>query len=476
MKNNIYDIIVIGAGSAGLGVSLPMNELGFKVLLIDKGDRRIGGECLNDGCVPSKALIHVAKIIHEAKKSTDFGLSVSGELDFQKVKDYIKNVQNTIKEHENAKFLSEIGLDVELGTARFTGERSIEVNGKEYSAKKIVLATGSKPRMIKAKGIENVKVFTNENIFDIEDLPRKLVIIGGGPIGMEFSQAFRRLGSEVHVIETGEQILSKEDPSISKILKDILEKEGVNFHLNSNILEFTSPSSILFTNENKEKISLEFDAVLIGVGREVSFEGLDLEKAGIKTNEKGLPEINNYLKTTNRNVLIAGDAAGSLNFSHAAELHATVIIKNFINPLQKKVKYDHFSWVTFTDPEIATFGLNEHALKEQSIDFERLEYDLADDDRAVIGSYRYGKLILFVERSIIPGGDKKIYGGSMIAPNAGEIIQELVLANSAGLGTKALFEKIHAYPVASRVNKSIILEKTRKEVGPFVKKIIRSFY
>ncbi len=470
-----YDIIVIGAGSAGLSVSLGMHELGFDVLLIDKSDKRIGGECLNDGCVPSKALIHIAKTIHEAKGSQEFGLEVSGVVDFQKVKDYIQNVQNTIKEHENATYFTDLGLDVELGTARFLSENTIGINDKKISAKKIVIATGSKPKIIPIKGIKNVTVYTNETIFDIKELPKKMVIIGGGPIGCEFSQAFSRLGTKVSVIETGDRILSKEDPEISQVLFERLKGEGIEFFLNSEILEFSGSNTIIL-QKDQGKRSLDFDLVLMGVGREVNFNDLDLGKAGIKVNENGDLVINEYLQTTNKHVYVAGDAADQMNFSHGAEHQATTIIKNFLNPFKSKISYEHFSWVTFTDPEVATFGRQAKNLEVKGEKFERLELDFNEDDRAVIGDYRYGKLILFVKKTIIPGGDRKILGGSMIAPHAGEIIQELVLANSAGMGTKALFDKLPAYPVASRVNKSIITEMVRKEIGPKIKKLLRKFY
>lgn len=469
-----YDIIVIGAGSAGLSVSLGMHELGFKVLLIDKNDERIGGECLIDGCVPSKALIQVAKTIHEAKKSKSYGLEINGEVNFDSVKSYIKRVQKTIKAHENAAYFKEQGLDVVLGAARFTGKNTIQINGNEYKGKKIVIATGSQPKIIPIKGIENVAIHTNKTIFDLDAVPKKLVIIGGGPVGTELAQAFSRLGSKVSIIETGDLVLSKEDPAISKILLDRLKEEHIAFFPNSKIIEFPSSNSILINQESKKTI-LDFDIVIMAVGREINFDELEVEKAGIEKDDNGL-KINEYLQTTNKAVYVAGDAANQMNFSHAAEHHATIIIKNFINPFKSKISYEHFSWVTFTDPEVATFGLSVKKLKDNGKSYERIELDFKEDDRAVIGDYRYGKLILFVDKTMVPGGDRKIYGGTMIAPNAGEIIQELVLANNAGIGTMALFNKIHAYPVASRVNKSIIVEKTREEIGPTIKKLLRKLY
>jgi pyruvate/2-oxoglutarate dehydrogenase complex dihydrolipoamide dehydrogenase (E3) component len=476
MKARHFDIIVIGAGSAGLSVSLGMLEFGFKVLLVDKSDRRIGGECLNDGCVPSKALLKVAKTIHEARNSKEFGMDVSGEPDFEKVKAYINKVQDTIKAHENADYFSRQGMEVVLGKASFTGENSIQVNGATYRARKIVIATGSRPKTLPVKGAEKVEIHTNETIFDLDTLPRKMLIIGGGPIGIEMAQAFRRLGSEVTVLESGNRILSKEDPSISGILLERLKAEGINFHFNSEVEEFSDANSLSFKDGQGNKSTLNFDLLLMAVGREVNFDELETEKAGIQRDEDGHIILDEYLCSSNPHVYVAGDAADQLNFSHAAEHQATTLIKNFLNPIKSKISYDNFSWVTFTDPEVATFGLNAAALEKKGLKADRLEYDFDEDDRAVIGDYRYGKLILWVSKSWIPGGNRKIYGGTMIAPNAGEIIQELVLANSAGLGTKALFNKLHAYPVASRVNKTIILERTRQEVGVLLKSLLRKLY
>lgn len=474
-KKDHYDIIVIGAGSGGLSVGLSMHKLGFNVLLIDKNDKAIGGECLNTGCVPSKALIHVSRIIHSARKSSEYGLSVEGKVDINKVKDYIKEKTNIIRAHENASYFENIGIDVALGTARFLSNDSVEVGNKIYSGTKIVIATGSSPRKLDVEGVELVKYYDNENIFDIDFIPEKLLLIGAGPIGAELGQAFSRLGSKVSVVHSDERILPKEDPLISDLLQKKLSEEGIRFYLNSKVIRFTSEKEAVIEHQDGKTEKLQFDAVLVGIGRELHFDSLEIENAGIEAKD-GKIMVNKHLQATNKKVFLSGDIAGNLNFSHAAELHATLLLNNFLSPFKKKLSFENFPWVTFTDPEVATFGLNENQLKEKGIKYEKEILDFNEDDRAIVGDYQYGKLILFLEKSRIFPGNAKILGGSMIAPEAGEMTQELILANVAGLKSSKIFDKIYAYPTSGRVNKTLMINRYDKFLNPFLKRIIKLMY
>ncbi|MBC7556274.1 MAG: FAD-dependent oxidoreductase, partial [Chryseobacterium sp.] len=243
MKNSKYDIIVIGAGSGGLTVGLFMAKTGFKVLMVSKSDHDIGGDCLNDGCVPSKSLIHVSKIVHDAKVASNFGLEVTGKVDIKKVTDYIFERQENIRKHENADWLKQQGIDMVLGKASFSGKNEIEVDGKKYSGKKIVIATGSLPKKLKVPGVEKVKYYDNESIFNINELPEKLLVIGGGPIGIEIAQAMSRLGSKLTVIQHADRILEHDDKMLTDILLKQLQKEGIQFILNAEIEKFSSAKS-----------------------------------------------------------------------------------------------------------------------------------------------------------------------------------------------------------------------------------------
>ncbi|QHT71151.1 FAD-dependent oxidoreductase [Rhodocytophaga rosea] len=473
-QSPLYDIIVIGAGSAGLSIALPMHEFGFKVLLIDKSDHQIGGDCLNDGCVPSKSLIHVARQVYQANHSQEFGMNISGKVDMSKVWKYVKERQNIIRKHENAAFFRNMGIEVALGTASFVSADEIEVSGQVYKGKKIVIATGSRPKKLQIPGIEQVKWYDNQSIFAIDFLPDKLLVIGGGPIGVELGQAFSRLGSQVSIVHNKAHILDKEEPEITTILQERLLKEGITFHLQAEVLSFTNSNTVAVRQDDKQ-LSLTFDAVLVAAGRELNIESLQLSTAGIET-ENGNIKVNKYLQTTNKHVFVCGDVAGNLKFSHAAEQQATILLNNFLSPLKKPLDNKHMSWVTFTDPEVATFGYSLKELKDKKIAFEKLSLDFDEDDRAVVEDYQYGKLILYIEQKKLLNQNPKILGGTMIAPNAGELIQELILANSAGMGIEALFNKIYPYPTASAVNKRIILNKKREQLTPFVKKVLHTLY
>jgi len=474
MKVMKYDIIVIGAGSGGLSVSLFMSKVGLKTLLIERSGEHIGGDCLNDGCVPSKALIHVSRLTHKAKKAELFGYTVSGNPDFNKAIEYVLSKQAIIRGHENADYLRKEGLDVVLGTARFTSYSTIMAGEKIYTAKKIVLATGSRPAALHVPGIEKVRQFNNENIFSFNDMPARMLVVGGGPIGIEIGQALKRLGIQVTIIHQGGNILPHEAIEMSTVLMEELKAEGINFYLNAEVKEFTSASEAIIQQEGVSDFTQSFDAIFVAVGREIALKDLGLEKAGIQTKDDKIV-VNQYLQTTNKQVYTCGDASGSLMFSHAAEQQARLLINNFFSPFKKKLNNDHMSWVTFTDPELATFGLSEATLMKRNISFKKLELNFEDDDRAVVDSYQYGKLLLYITK----GGllkKEKIIGGSMIAPNAGELIQELILAMVKGLGINDIFNKIYPYPVASRVNQMIIVKHKEKQLTGALKKLLKFLY
>ncbi|MBZ9730868.1 NAD(P)/FAD-dependent oxidoreductase [Salegentibacter sp. JZCK2] len=474
MKEKTYDLIVIGAGSGGLGAALGMQQLGMDVLLIDRNAKSIGGECLNTGCVPSKALIHLGKQLHQAKLSTALGLEISGKVDIKKIKAYIKGKQDVIKEHENIDYLKEKGLDIALGEASFNSENSVKLNNKIFKGRNIVIATGSSPRIINIPGTDDIPIFTNDSIFEINFIPKNFVFIGAGPVSLELGQAFSRLGSKVYIIDRGEHILKKEDSKISTILKNRLKKEGIQFFFNAEVAKVEGKYAILKKSIGEEE-SIPVDAIFMGLGRILNFDSLALEKGGIKT-EKGKIIINKKLQTTNKRVFVSGDAADNLKFSHAAEMHNMLLINNFISPLKKKLDFKHFPWVTFTDPEVATFGFNENQLKKQNIKYIRLESNFKEDDRAITDDYEYGQLIVFIEKKRFNLGNAKILGGSMIAPNAGEIIQELILANTAGIKLNDFMNKIYPYPTAANIHKSLFRQSLVEQLKPWMKTIIKKWY
>lgn len=471
MKKQQYDLIVIGCGSGGLSVGLFMGKAGFRVLMVSKSDHAIGGDCLNDGCVPSKALIHVASVIHAAKEAAKFGMQTTGNVDLKKALAYVRDRQEVIRKHENASWLQQQGVDVALGTAFFTGTHEIEVDKLRYSAKKIVIATGSRPRRLTVPGVEKVAYFDNETIFHLERLPGRLLVVGGGPIGVEMAQVMSRLGSQVTVVQKGNTILPQDDLAVTGVLYKQMEKEGICFLLNAAPDRFLSATEAVIRQKDGTTKNIQFDAVFVAIGRELNIEELRLEEAAIEV-KQGKILADNYLRTTNKDIYLCGDVAGSLLFSHAAEYHARILLHNFFSPRKKKLHYDHFSWVTFTQPEVASFGLSEKVLEQRGIVYERLEESFADDDRAVVDNHRWGKLVLFIEPRRF-ARKQKILGGTVVAPQAGELIQELILANAQGLSVNAIFDKIYPYPVASRINQRVILNYKQERLTTRVKKLLR---
>jgi pyruvate/2-oxoglutarate dehydrogenase complex dihydrolipoamide dehydrogenase (E3) component len=471
MAQNKYDIIIVGCGSGGLSIGLFMNKAGFKVLMVSKRDDDIGGDCLNDGCVPSKAFIHVARIIHSARQAENFGMQVTGKPNIKKAMDYVYGRQEIIRVRENARWLREQGIDVALGEAHFTKADAIEVDAKTYRGKKIVIATGSTPQKLKVPGIEKVKYYDNQNIFHLENLPQRLLIAGGGPISIEIGQALSRLGSKVTVVHKGEMILEHDDKAVTKVLYQQLEKEGLEFIFNAEVESFPSANEAIIKLKDGGMRTVVMDAVFAGVGRQLNTQGLQLEKAGIVVKDSKIA-VNNYLRTTNKDVYVCGDVAGSLQFSHAAEQHARILLNNFFSPLKKKLNNDHMSWVTFTDPEVATFGIQEKALKEKGVKYRRLETDFDEDDRAVTDDYLYSKLILYISQGSFLHKEK-ILGGTMVAPGAGELIQELILSNTYKLSINTIFNKIYPYPVAARINQNAIVQYKQEGLTEGLKKLLQ---
>ena len=453
-----YDIIIIGGGSAGLGALGMAEELGWTPLMIDKEEAHIGGDCLNFGCVPSKALIHIAKQFHGARKSSQFGMEVKGKADMKKILDYVHSKQAVIRAHESADYLRSKGVELEIGVASFIDENTLQVGEKQFTADHFLIATGSRPRHIPFKGIEHVKVFTNENLFyEMNELPDRLLVVGGGPIGCEMAQTFQRFGSQVTIIDMADRILNKEREDYSQILAAQLKKEGVTIHNQTKLMEFSNSNTAKVDIKGQGEVDIEFDAVLMAIGRVLNLEELNLEKAGIQTDERGRMILDDCLRTSNKKVFASGDAAGKYQFSHGAEMHTKLLHHNFKSNFSKSHDAKYLSWVTFTQPEIATFGYTEKHLQDNKIEYWRQDQDFSKDDRAIVDEYAYGKITLFLTPKTFWNNKRKIIGGSIIAPNAGELMQELTLAMEAELPIDVIYEKIYAYPVASRINKQTVM-------------------
>lgn len=465
-----YDFICIGAWSGWLNIAGFMNRAWFKVLLVDKTDKNIWWDCLNTGCVPSKALIHIGNHFYHGNETKKFTDSNIPKANMKLVKKYIQEKIETIRVHENADYFRSKWMDVILWVGKFSSKNSIIVNNEEFYWKKIILATGSSPKKLNIPWIEKVKYRTNENIFDLDTLPNKLLVIWWWPIWVELSQAFARLGSEVTIVVKWDCLLPKEDAEYSKILVKQLEKENIKIIFHWKTIEFTNSNEIL-VEQNGEKIFLEFDEILVSIGRELNIHNLDLDKAWIQVNDDNTKLIvNEYLQTTNPNVLVCWDVSWSYQFTHCAELHAWVIINNFFNKIfKKKVDYTKLPWITYTYPQIWTFGVDKKYLQENNIKYKLLETNFEEDDKSIIEETTNWMLKLYIYKN-------KILGWTMIWNNAWEMIQELILAQSSSLNIKNIFSKIYPYPSGSRINKRIISNHFSQKLTPFVKKIFQLLY
>lgn len=467
-----YDVIVIGAGGAGLGSAGVAHAIGLKTLLIEKDAGHFGGDCTNFGCVPSKALIHLAQHFHGARQAERFGLQTNGKADMKKVLAYIHAKQDIIRNTEDAEALRKHGQEVLIGHARFVDSTSIEVNGEPYTAKIFLLCTGSSPRTIEIAGIEHTQMFTNESLFfKCDNLPEHFVVIGGGPIGCEMAQAFQRLGSQVYLINRGKRILSKEPENVSQILEKRFELEGIRV-FNDAVVDRFEPGMVVLKQESQE-IRLQQDAALMAIGRLVNTKDLGLEEGGIKLTDLGKIAVDSHLRSSNKNVYVLGDAAGTYMFSHGAEKMVRQLWRNLLIPFFKKKNTLHdLSWVTFTDPQVAHFGLTEDQLREQDQPFYRQDQSFMHDDRAIVQEYRdaYMSLWLDQKRTI---GRRVIQSGSMIAPHAGELIQEMQLAKHAQIAIGKMASRVYPYPVASRINQKTLRGQMDQTYTSWKKRLAR---
>lgn len=470
MEKITYDIIIIGAGSGGLNVAGFFSQLKLRVLLIDKGDEHIGGDCLNTGCVPSKALIHVANQVNETRNASRF-LSTENhiEVDIKKVTEYILSKQNHIRKSENPDYLKNKGINYLSGEAKFVDTNTITINGSLYTAKNLVVATGSRARKLSVENDKSLPEYTNETIFSIDFLPKKFVFIGGGPINCELGQVFSRLGSQVTILNSGKRILEKELEEVSTILQKTFTDENIIVTNNTSIIKIEEKKVWYTVAGSEEIVCVEADAVFVGIGRELNIDTLDLEKGSIQLHEsKTRLIVDDYLRTTNPHVYVVGDVAGNYQFTHAAEMHAKVVIKNMISPFKEKFDAKNIAWATYTSPQIATFGISKKDAESNGYTILQKEFD--HEDRAIVDENEEGKLILYVDKN------EYIQGGTMIGENAGEISQELILAMSSRIKLSSLFNKVYPYPTASRINKQIAGDYMRSKLTTKVIWLLRLVY
>ncbi len=447
-----YNLIVIGGGSAGLVSAYIASAVKAKVALIEK--HKMGGDCLNTGCVPSKALIKSAKILNYIKRSQEFGIEISAfNLDFEKVMNQIQETIKRVEPHDSVERYSELGVDCISGAAFIKSPFEIEINGKTLTTKSIIVATGARPMIPSLPGLELIEFLTSDNIWSLRKLPRRLVVLGSGPIGCEIAQSIARFGSRVTIVEMDKQILSREDSEVSEILDRTLRKDGIDILTGHKAVrvETLNKENFLFCEVADKTVKIPFDQILIAVGRKPNVTGFGLENLGIEISERGTIVADAFLRTTNySNIYVCGDVTGPFQFTHAASHQAWYCAVNALfGPFKKfKVDYRVIPWCTFTDPEIARVGLNEQEATAQAIPYEITKYDIEDLDRAIVEKSNHG----FVKILTKPGTDK-ILGVTIVGVHGGELITEFVTAMKFNLGLKKILSTIHIYPTYSEANK-----------------------
>lgn len=446
-----YDLVVIGAGAAGLVTASGAARMGLRVAIVEK--HRFGGECLWTGCVPSKALIACAKVKHTMDRAATFGVEPcgGGKVDFSAVMNRMKSVIRTIEPHDNPKRFQEMGVETIIGEARFTGPDTIEVNGRVLRAGFFCIATGSAPFIPPIEGLREANPLTFETFFDQETLPEHLLIIGGGPIGMEMAQTFRRLGSKVTVFEAAPRILIKDDPELTGILRRILEKEGIEILTGVRVKKVMREGGTIRVCSDAEgkKCDIVGDRLLVATGKRPRIEGLGLDRAGVKV-EKGRLVVDDTLRTTNPRIYACGDAAGRLQFTHWAEHSAGVVLINaFVPFVTRKVETRIVPWCTYVDPELAHVGEQEADAKgrlgEKGV--RVWKYEIRRNDRHLIEGETEGLV------KVVTDASGKILGASILSPSAGEMIHEYALAIKLGAKIDDVSSMIHAYPTLIQANK-----------------------
>lgn len=452
-----YDrnVIVIGAGSAGLVTAYIAAAVKASVTLIEK--HKMGGDCLNTGCVPSKALIRSARMAHQLGKAGQFGIQAGPVVvDFAQIMERVQRVIQTVEPHDSVERYTQLGVECLQGEARIVSPWSVEVKTREgnqtLTARNLVIAAGARPTIPNLPGLEDIQYWTSDTIWNLRQLPARLLVVGAGPIGCELAQCFARFGSQVVQVDRGSRPLRREDPEISQRLADRFQAEGIELRLEHGAREFhvAEGRKWLVCEHAGQTVEVEFDEVLIALGRTANTEGYGLEDLGIPVSDRKTVEVNEFLQTRFPNILACGDVAGPYQFTHTAAHQAWFAAVNSLFGSFRKFAVDYrvIPWTTFTDPEVARVGLNESEAQSQGIAYEVTQYDLEDLDRAIADGAAEG----VVKVLTVPGKDK-ILGVTIVAEHAGDMLAEYVLAMRHGLGLNQILSTIHTYPTWSEANK-----------------------
>ena len=465
---DLRDLVVIGGGAGGLVVASVAAQLGLDVVLINK-EEAMGGDCLHYGCVPSKALLKSASVAHVVRQASRWGInSESPGVDMQAVNQVIKNAVDTIQVHDSRERFEALGCEVITGVAHFCGDSQVEVGTRKIAAKHFVVATGSATWIPPIEGLREIKYLTNEDMFSLPTLPKSMIILGGGPVGVEMAQAYSRLGAEVTVIELAPRLLPRMDQDLSAILTEVLVSEGVSVVLNNEVIavsEYDDPDQGEVKQVTlKDGTIHRAEALLVAIGRRPVVDSLNLDQAGIDFSAHGI-NVNRKMRTSNKKVFACGDVTGEMPLTHVAELQAGIVIANMIFKLPKKINYDVIPAVVYSEPEVAQVGISVEQCNGLAKG-EVHQFEVAELDRAVTDNNKSG-----IAKILTDNG--RLVGAHIIAPHAGELIHELALAVQNGMKVSKLTSLVHAYPSYSQLNKRLAGQYYKDRLfSPFAKKMV----
>jgi pyruvate/2-oxoglutarate dehydrogenase complex dihydrolipoamide dehydrogenase (E3) component len=447
-----YDIGIIGGGAAGLTVAAGAAQLGAKSLLVER-ETSLGGDCLHYGCVPSKTLIRSAHVYHLMKQAQTFGLPEVElpPVDFQKIAQRIQSVVATIQHHDSEERFCGLGAKVMFGKAVFTDEHSIDLEGRQFTAKNWVIATGSSPAIPPIKGLREITFLTNRELFSLSRLPVSLTILGAGPIGIEMAQAFNRLGCKVTVVDRADQILIKEDKDLADAVQAVMMEEGVTFHLEASIeaaAEKTAGKEVAIIDSFGEKRVLESEEILVAMGRSPNTKDLGLKAAGVSFDKTGI-SVDSRLRTSQKHIFAAGDVTGRFQFTHAAGYEGGVVVSNAVFHLPRKTDYTFLPWCTYSDPELASIGMNEKTAQANDIETTVWTEAFQDNDRSQAEGERIGKIKMILNES------EKPVGVQILGPRAGDLLCEWVAILNGKVKLSSLASAVHPYPTLGEISKRV---------------------
>ena len=464
-----YNLVVLGAGTAGLVAASIAVSLGGKVALIER--YLMGGDCLNVGCVPSKGLIRAARALADVRDADRFGIRVPDgvEVDFGAVMERMRSIRADIGPHDGAKRFAEMGIDVYLGDAKFTGRDTVEVGGQTLRFARAAICTGGRAAAPPIFGLADVDYLTNESIFSLTELPERLAVIGAGPIGAEMAQAFARFGSQVTLMEMGDHILMREDPDAAAVVQAAFVRDGIDLRLSAAIdsVSAEGDEKVIKLSVDGKATEVRADALLVAVGRAPNVDGLGLDAAGVEHDPRLGITVDDHLQTSNAAVFAAGDVCSRYKFTHTADFLARALVQNALFSVlglgRKKVSALKIPWCTYTDPEIAHVGLYAADAERQGLSITTYTQPLADTDRAVLDGEAEG----FVKLHVKAGSDELV-GATIVARHAGEMISELTLAMRGGLGLGTVADTIHPYPTQADSIRAAAGLYTRTRLTPMV--------